>query len=76
MSDGQRLTWEPDELQRVLAARQTEFDEQYRLLMARIERPFPSELSRPVRERSAATKEADARLKALQEYIQNLPPRA
>jgi uncharacterized protein YciW len=77
MSDEQRLTWEPDDLQRVLAARHAEFDEQYKLLMARLEKPFPGwELSgsQPkVWERSAASREADARLKALQEYVRNLP---
>jgi len=68
MSDGQKHDWEPDELQRVLAAHHADFDEQYKLLMAKLEKPF--------RGRSAASKEADARLKALQEYVRNLPPRA
>ena len=79
MADEQRHMWEPEELRQVLDAHHARFDEQYKLLMARLEKPFPawepSESKPFVWEKSAASKEADARLKALQEYIRNLPPR-
>jgi hypothetical protein len=68
MGDLQKLTWEPDDLQRVLAAHRTEFDEKYKLLMTRLERPFPS------REFTALGEQIDAHLKALQERVRNLPP--
>lgn len=71
IADEQRLTWEPEELQKALAERRAEFDAQYKLLMASLEKPFRT----IVWERSAASIEADARLKALQEYVRNLPPR-
>jgi hypothetical protein len=69
MADEQRQMWEPDELQKVLAARHAEFDEQYKLLMARLEKPFP------VFEPSAMIKQIDAHLKALQDLVRSLPPR-
>jgi hypothetical protein len=69
MADEQRLTWEPDELQKVLAARHAEFDEQYKLLMARLEKPLP------VFEPSFLLKQIDANLKALQDLVRSLPPR-
>jgi hypothetical protein len=72
MADEQRHVWEPEELQKVLAANHREFEEQHKLLMARLAKPFP-EVKIPKWAASAATKEADARLKALQEYVRNLP---
>jgi hypothetical protein len=72
MADEQRHMWEPEELQRVLAAYHHEFEEQHKLLMAKLATPL-SEFKIPKWEASAATKEADARLKALQEYVRNLP---
>ncbi|MGA3186257.1 MAG: hypothetical protein ABSF22_04035 [Bryobacteraceae bacterium] len=79
MSDEQKLTWDPDEFRKVTAAHHAEFDEKYKQLMARLEKPLPDwEQSTPqplIWERSAASKEADARLKALQEYLRNLPRR-
>ena len=68
MADEQRRMWEPDELQKVLTARHAEFDEQYKLLMARLEKPFP------VFEPPIPIEQIDAHLKALQERIRRLPP--
>jgi hypothetical protein len=79
MSDAQKLTWDADELQKVMAAHHVAFDEQHKILMARLDKPLPDWKSLPSRpliwEPSAAAKEADARLKVLLEYIRNLPPR-
>lgn len=72
MADEPRHMWEPEELQKVLAANHLEFEEHHKLLMARLAKSFP-EVKVPKWEPSAATKEADARLKALQEYVRNLP---
>jgi hypothetical protein len=69
MADEQRHVWEPEELQRVLAAHHAEFDEQHKLLMARLEKPFP------VFETSPKIEQIDAHLKALQDLIRKLPPR-
>lgn len=69
MADEQKHCWDPDEFQRVLAAHRAEFDEQYKLLMAKLEKPLPSF------ESSALGKQIDANLKALQERVRNLPPR-
>jgi hypothetical protein len=73
MDNWQRLTWEPDRLRSVLAAHHAEFDEKYALLMERLEKPFPTSEPVPLWEPSPASREADARLKALQEYVRNLP---
>jgi hypothetical protein len=69
MADEQGHMWEPEELQKVLAARHAEFDEQQKLLMASLEKPFP------VFERSPKIEQIDAHLKALQDLIRNLPRR-
>ena len=69
--DGEpKHVWDADEFRKVMAAHHAEFDEQYKLLMARLEKPFPSF------ESSALGKQIDANLKALQERVRNLPPRA
>ena len=69
MADELRQMWDPDELQKVLAARHAEFDEKYKLLKARLERPFPA------LELSDLGKQIDANLKALQDRVRSLPPR-
>jgi hypothetical protein len=69
MADEQRQMWEPEELQKVLAARHAEFDEQQKLLMARLQKPFP------VFEPSLKIEQIDAHLKALQDLIRSLPRR-
>jgi septation ring formation regulator EzrA len=74
---------DPEELGKRLAAYRAEFAEQHKVLeagLARIDAKL-AELGRavshpPFWEPSAATKEADAKLKALQEYVRNLPPRS
>jgi hypothetical protein len=76
MSDKRRLTWEPDELQPILAAHHAEFDEQYRLLMAKLEKPLPIVQPPALGKQSALGKRIDAHLKALQERVRNLPPHA
>jgi len=38
MSDEQKLSWDPDELRKVMAAHHAEFDEKYKELMAKLER--------------------------------------
>jgi len=68
MADEQRHTWEPAELQSVLATRRAELDEQYTLLKARLDKPFP------VVELSDFGKQIDANLKALQDRVRSLPP--
>jgi hypothetical protein len=70
MDNEPRHVWDADEFQRVMAAHHAEFDEQYKLLMAKLEKPFPT------LESSALGKRIDANLKALQERVRNLPPRA
>jgi hypothetical protein len=69
MADEQKHIWEPEELEKVLAARRAEFDEQYKLLMSRLDKPFP------VLELSDMGKQIDANLKALQEHVRSLPRR-
>jgi hypothetical protein len=74
-----------DELKRILAARHAEFEEAYKRLTEKlaklketVRKPLPAREPPPRRkawEPSAATKEADAKLKAMLEYIRNLPRR-
>jgi hypothetical protein len=69
VADEQKHCWDADEFQRLLAAHRSEFDEKYKLLMTRLEKPFPS------LEFTALGEQIDAHLKALQERVRNLPPR-
>ena len=69
MNDEQGHMWEPEELKKVLTARHAEFDAQYKILMAKLEKPFPTF------EESDLGKQIDANLKALQERIRKLPLR-
>jgi|HubBroStandDraft_6_1064221.scaffolds.fasta_scaffold1836375_2 hypothetical protein len=79
MSDQKGLTWEPDELEKVLAARRVELDEKSNLLIASLRKPLPgvdqSGSRSTFREHSAMMKQIDAHLKALQDLVRSLPPR-
>jgi hypothetical protein len=69
MGDEHRRIWEPEELKKVLAARRMEFDEQYKFLKAKLDKPFPA------LELTDLGKQIDANLKALQEHVRSLPRR-
>jgi hypothetical protein len=73
MANERKELWETEELRMVLSARHLEFEAQHQQLMAKLERPFPG-TDLPKWEPSAASREADVRLKALQDYARNLPP--
>jgi hypothetical protein len=75
MGDERNHLWEPDELREVLATYHLKFEEQHKLLDEAQARWAVTPVPTFVWEPSAASKEAGARLKALQEYIRNLPPR-
>lgn len=77
--EGKKLSWDADEFQRTMAAHHTEFDEMYKRLMEKLERPVPRldlfKTRSSIQELSARGKQIDANLKALQERIRSLPPR-
>jgi hypothetical protein len=79
MSEQKGLTWEPDELEKVLVARRAELDEKSNLLITSLRKPLPgidqSGSRSTRRESSAMLKQIDLHLKALQDLVRSLPPR-
>jgi uncharacterized protein YciW len=61
--------WEPDELSQALAAYHLKFEEQHK----RLAESHARWAATPVAAPSAAAKETDAKLKALQDYVRKLP---